>query len=62
MSLRQTVRQCRTKSSHAIESVTDCGNMTGVSRSIAAPPADMFRTVQAMPLFSKVIFPPLKTR
>ncbi|APG10778.1 hypothetical protein BKD09_20825 [Bradyrhizobium japonicum] len=62
LSLRHTVRQFRTKLSRAIESVNDFGNMTGESSSIAAPPSDMFRTVHAMPLLSKVIVPPLKTR
>jgi hypothetical protein len=62
LSLRQTARQLRTKLSRAIESVNDCGNVTGASMSIAAPPSDMFRTVHAIPLFSKVIVPPLKTR
>ncbi|SFI16450.1 hypothetical protein SAMN05216525_10591 [Bradyrhizobium sp. Gha] len=62
LSHRQTVRQFRTKLSRAIESVNERGNVTDVSRSIAAPPSDMFRTVHAMPLFSKQIVPPLKTR
>ncbi|MGY4372103.1 hypothetical protein ACVW1A_008168 [Bradyrhizobium sp. LB1.3] len=53
LSLRQMVRQFRTKLSRAIASVNDCGNVTAASRSIAAPFADMFRTVHAMPLFSK---------
>jgi hypothetical protein len=62
LSLRQTARQFRTRLSRAIESVNDCGNATDASRSIAAPPSDIFRTVHAIPLFSKVIVPPLKTR
>jgi hypothetical protein len=67
LSLRQTVRQFRTKLSRAIASVNDCGNVTVAnvtvaSSSIAAPFADKFRTVHAMPLFSKLIVPPLKTR
>ena len=62
LSRRQTVRHFRTKLSRVIASVNDRGNVTRASRSIAAPFADMFRTVHVMPQFSKVIVPPLKIR
>lgn len=41
MSLRHTGRQFRTKLSRAIDSVNDCDNMTGFSKSIAAPLSEM---------------------
>lgn len=41
LSLRHTGRQFRTKLSRAIDSVNDCGNMTGFSKSIAAPLSEM---------------------
>jgi hypothetical protein len=62
LSLRHTERQFRTKLSHEIDSLKLCGSVAGPSRSMTAPPADMFRTVHAIPVFSKVIVPPLKTR